>query len=106
LNRGVEVAALLRASEYGHDLKCLATNNDEAPQHPLYITDSRRTADMATSRMKGFIVLDKTYTPDREARYVQFDDECETFEQAQKLARFLNLRDPIIVNLEVVEEIK
>ncbi len=52
--------------------------------------------------MKGLIVLDKTYTPDSKVRYIQFGDECETFEEAVKLARFPNLRDPIIVNLEDV----
>jgi hypothetical protein len=56
--------------------------------------------------MKGFIVLDKTYTPDSKVRYIQFGDECETFEEAQKLAKFPNLRDPIIVNLEEVERPK
>jgi len=52
--------------------------------------------------VKGFIVLDKTYTADSKIRYIQFGDECETFEAAVKLARFPNLRDPIIVNLEEV----
>ncbi len=56
--------------------------------------------------MKGFIVLDKTYTPDSKVRYIQFGDECETFEEAQKLAKFPNLRDPIIVNLEDASEPK
>jgi hypothetical protein len=56
--------------------------------------------------MKGFIVLDKTYTPDRKVRYIQFGDEVETFDEAVKLAKFPNLRGPIIVNLEEVEEIK
>jgi hypothetical protein len=56
--------------------------------------------------MKDFIVLDKTYTPDRKVRDLQFGDECETFEETVKLAKFPNLRDPIIVNLEEVAEIK
>jgi hypothetical protein len=50
----------------------------------------------------GFIVLDKTYTPDRKVRYIQFGDECPTLEEALKLAQFPNLRDPIIVNLDQV----
>ena len=50
----------------------------------------------------AFIVLDKTYTPDRKVRYIQFGDECATAEEALKLAQFPNLRDPIIVNLDQV----
>ena len=50
-----------------------------------------------------FIVLDRTYMPDRGARYVQFGDECATLAEAQKLAQFPNLRDPIIVNLDQVK---
>jgi len=56
--------------------------------------------------MKGFIVLDKTYAADSNVRYIQFGDECETFEAAQKPAKFPSLRDPIIVNLEEVEHSK
>jgi hypothetical protein len=51
----------------------------------------------------AFIVLDKTYTPDSKVRYIQFGDECATLADAQKLAQFPNLRDPIIVNLEQVK---
>ena len=51
----------------------------------------------------AFIVLDRTCMPDREGRYVQFGDECETLADAQKLAQFPNLRDPIIVNLDQVK---
>ena len=36
-------------------------------------------------------------------RYGQFGDECETLQDAQKLAQFPNLRDPIIVNLDQVK---
>ena len=50
--------------------------------------------------MKGFIVLDQSYkTGHGEVRYVQFGDECSTFDEAKKLARFPNLHEAIIVNL-------
>ena len=53
--------------------------------------------------MKGFIVLDKSWkTTHGEMRYVQFGDECETLEEAKKMARFPNLHEPIIVNLAEV----
>jgi hypothetical protein len=55
---------------------------------------------------EGFHVLDKTCTPDRKVRYIQFGDKCETFDEAVKPTKFPNLRDPIIVNREEVEEIK
>ena len=63
-----------------------------------------RAPRLQSEGVKGFIVLDKTYTPDSKVRYIQFGDECETFEAARKLALFPNLRDPIIVNLEDAEQ--
>ncbi|HKN13403.1 MAG TPA: hypothetical protein VJX68_09420 [Candidatus Binatus sp.] len=51
----------------------------------------------------AFIVLTKTIGPKGQVRYVQFGDECVTFGEAQKLALFPNLRDPIIVNLDQVK---
>ena len=36
-------------------------------------------------------------------RYIQFGDECETLQDAHKLALFPNLRDSIIVNLDQVK---
>jgi hypothetical protein len=52
----------------------------------------------------ALIVLDKTFTPDGNVRYIQFGDECETLQGAHKLALFPNLRDPIIVNLDQVKK--
>ena len=36
----------------------------------------------------AFIVLDKTFTPDGKARYIQFGDECETLQDARSLRCF------------------
>jgi hypothetical protein len=37
---------------------------------------------------------------------VQFGDECATLEDARKLARFPNLRGPIIVDLDTRKRVK
>ncbi len=51
----------------------------------------------------SFIVLTKTIGPKGQIPYAQFGDECETLAEAQKVAQFPNLRDPIIVNLDQVK---